>query len=86
MNYCLCCSIDGRGNTGFARLVNDGTGQIINCTMKIVVYNMAPHLCLFATRSIARDEELRYDYGGFNCPWRNKCMLTYMYHIKCIFL
>uniref|UniRef100_A0A8W8LJI4 SET domain-containing protein n=2 Tax=Magallana gigas TaxID=29159 RepID=A0A8W8LJI4_MAGGI len=29
-----------------------------------------PRLCLFANRDIKAGEELRYDYGEANLPWR----------------
>ncbi|XP_052259668.1 uncharacterized protein LOC127864032 isoform X4 [Dreissena polymorpha] len=37
-----------------------------NAEMKIVL----EHLCLFATKDIAVNEELRFDYGVPNLPWR----------------
>ena len=54
------------------RMVNDApTGDILqNCVMKIVEVCDKPHLCAFATRNIAEGEELRYDYGVPNLPWR----------------
>ena len=40
-----------------------------NCVMKIVEVDNTPHLCIFATKDIEA-EELRYDYGVSNLPWR----------------
>ena len=64
--------MDATNKTGFARLVNDGTGPSINCAMKIVVIQTVPHQCLFFTRTIEKGEELRYDCGGYICPWRKQ--------------
>lgn len=69
-----CYSIDALHSLGMARLVNDATGAAVNCAMKVIVHEATPHLCLFSTRSIACGEELRYDYGGLNCPWRMESM------------
>ena len=37
-----------------------------------------PALCLFATRDISRNTEIRYNYGGNNLIWRdvsvNECV------------
>ena len=53
-------------------MVNDAEkGDILqNCVMKIVEVDGKPHLCLFADRDIDRGEELRFDYGVSNLPWR----------------
>ncbi|XP_072022853.1 N-lysine methyltransferase KMT5A-like [Amphiura filiformis] len=57
------------------RLVNDGDGvhEPVNCAMKVLPResrNQSPVICLFATRDIFPDEELRYDYGNPLLPWR----------------
>ncbi|KAK3085669.1 hypothetical protein FSP39_006918, partial [Pinctada imbricata] len=41
-----------------------------NSAMKLKVINGYPRLCLFATRDININEELRYDYGDNDLPWR----------------
>ncbi|XP_052257158.1 uncharacterized protein LOC127862189 [Dreissena polymorpha] len=41
-----------------------------NAEMKIVLVHGKPHLCLFATKDISVNEELRFDYGVPNLPWR----------------
>ncbi len=38
--------------------------------MKRIVVEGKPHLCLFAARNIIPGEELTYDYGGSDWPWR----------------
>ncbi|XP_051743095.1 uncharacterized protein LOC127508770 isoform X2 [Ctenopharyngodon idella] len=42
--------------------------------MKTIRVDGKPHLCLFATRSINPGEEITYDYGDSEWPWR--CMVT----------
>ncbi|XP_067289490.1 uncharacterized protein [Pseudorasbora parva] len=41
-----------------------------NCTMKRIIVEGKPCLCLFAARDIIPGEELAYDYGGSHWPWR----------------
>ncbi|XP_052242383.1 uncharacterized protein LOC127852468 [Dreissena polymorpha] len=55
-------------------MINDAeNGDMLqNCIMKIVPVDDSPRLCIFATRLIAKGEELRYDYGVTNLPWRKK--------------
>lgn len=65
-------SIDATFANGFGKMVNDATGILANCAMKIVYVNKEPWPCLFACRDIAEGEELRYDYGVSNLPWRKK--------------
>lgn len=40
--------------------------------MKKVITEGKPHLCLFALRDINEGEEITYDYGGTDWPWRKK--------------
>lgn len=40
--------------------------------MKKIVENDVPILALFAIKNINTGEELRYDYGLHDLPWRNK--------------
>lgn len=64
-------SIDAtRDNGSLGRLVNDGTGHSENAVMKIVKVGEIPRLCLFAKRDISLAEEIRYDYGVDDLPWR----------------
>lgn len=53
-------------------MVNDATGAAVNCTMKVIIFKNNPHLCLFAVKDINYNEELRYDYGVEDLPWRKK--------------
>ncbi|XP_052273478.1 uncharacterized protein LOC127873633 [Dreissena polymorpha] len=54
------------------RMINNAIKGDIrnNAEMKIVLEHGKPHLCLFATKDIAVNEELRFDYGVPNLPWR----------------
>ncbi|KAJ8020462.1 hypothetical protein HOLleu_40060 [Holothuria leucospilota] len=53
-------------------MVNDATGTDRNAVMKKVIYNGQPHLCLFALRDVSEGEQLFYDYGQPNLPWRKQ--------------
>lgn len=54
------------------RLCNDGIEEEKNCCLRIVTVDNIPHLCIFALRDVNNGEELRYDYGVSNLPWRRK--------------
>ena len=68
----LFFSIDATYTEGYGRMVNDGIGKSCNCNVKIVFVNAKPHVCLFAGRQILAGEELRYDYGVPDLPWRKQ--------------
>ncbi|XP_033636905.1 uncharacterized protein LOC117299076 [Asterias rubens] len=51
-------------------MVNDAVAPKANCKMVAVNDGKNPHLCLFAVRDIEVWEELRFDYGVPNLPWR----------------
>ena len=52
------------------RLVNDNRKP--NCTMKKVVIDNQPYLCLFALDDITPETEITYDYNAKNLSWRKK--------------
>lgn len=65
-------SIDASREDGsLGRLINDDHRQP-NCKMKKINVNGKPHLCLFAVNDIKEGEEITYDYGGSDCPWRTQ--------------
>ncbi len=71
-------SINATWSKGLGRMVNDGTGAQHNCKMEVVPAKSSkdqPKLCLFATRDIEPDTELRFDYGVTDLPWRKVCIL-----------
>ena len=68
------CSIDATNNTRLGRYINDAPirQKECNCLPKPFYVDGVPHILIFAARDILADEELRYDYGTCNLPWRNK--------------
>ena len=52
-------------NTSVGRLINHGR-KAANLVTKVIVVEEDPHLCFFALRDIAKNEELFYDYGEKN--------------------
>ena len=71
MIYCNY-SVDATFASGLGRLVNDSEPKIANCVMKKKEINGQPHLAIYAKQSINIGEELRYDYGVKDLPWRNR--------------
>lgn len=53
------------------RLVNDDHKRP-NCKMKKILTEGKPYLCLFALRDIQPEEEITYDYGDTDWPWRTQ--------------
>ncbi|KAI7790856.1 N-lysine methyltransferase KMT5A-A-like [Triplophysa rosa] len=51
------------------RLVNDDHVNP-NSKIKIITVDKKPHLCLFAINDISPGEEIRYNYGDSEWPWR----------------
>ncbi|XP_048829709.1 uncharacterized protein LOC125724016 isoform X2 [Brienomyrus brachyistius] len=66
--WCIDASIE---DGSFGRLVNDDHRNP-NCRMKVIKVDGKPHLCLFALRDIKEGEEITYDYGTNDWPWREK--------------
>lgn len=65
-------SIDASIEDGsLGRLVNDNH-KSPNCTMKKIIVNDQPHLCLFAIKKIEIGTEIDYNYGDSKWPWREK--------------
>ncbi|KAG1933789.1 hypothetical protein F2P79_020338 [Pimephales promelas] len=65
------CIDAAREDSSFGRLVND-CHKNPNCKMKRVITEGKPHLCLFALKDITEGEEITYDYGGIDWPWRKQ--------------
>lgn len=63
-------SVDGTYASGLGRLVNDAEAKNANCKIKKLVIHDRPHLAIYAKRNIEVNEELRYDYGVKDLPWR----------------
>ena len=70
-------SIDATNDDGrLGRLVNDGWNGNENCVMKKIESDHGPKLVLFAKRDIMEKEQLLYDYGVGDLPWRNNGKYT----------
>ena len=52
-------------------MVNDAIGKEQNAKMKLLYVDSNPHLAIFAIRQIHAGEEVRYDYGVEDLPWRH---------------
>ena len=66
-------SVDATFSSGLGRLVNDASPNKpnCNCVMRKIKAGTNIYLALYALRDIAVGEELRYDYGVKDLPWRN---------------
>lgn len=87
--YCLFCSIDGTNSTRLGRYVNDSPrkSKSANCTVRAIELSGKQRVLLFAQRDIGVGEELRYDYGGGDLPWRKvgfcfpNCVEFVLFHV-----
>lgn len=67
----ICNSIDATvEDSSLGRLVNHGEKKERNCKMVVREAQALPYLCLFAIRDIKEHEEILYDYGIKNLPWK----------------
>ncbi|XP_054653990.1 uncharacterized protein LOC129193635 isoform X2 [Dunckerocampus dactyliophorus] len=66
------CIDAAQEDDSLGRLVNDDHVSP-NSKMKKITVDRQPHLCLFATKDIKPDEEITYNYGDSDWPWRLKC-------------
>ncbi|XP_049430476.1 uncharacterized protein LOC125887568 isoform X2 [Epinephelus fuscoguttatus] len=65
-------SVDGAKEDGsLCRLVNDDHKNS-NSRMRLVEVDKKSHICLCAIQPISIGEEISYDYGGNDWPWRKK--------------
>ncbi|XP_059372850.1 uncharacterized protein LOC132110302 [Carassius carassius] len=67
-NWCMDAS---KEDSSLGRLANDETRNL-TCKMRTVEVSRKPHLCLFAVRDILPGEEITYNYGDSDWPWRVK--------------
>ncbi|XP_062421876.1 uncharacterized protein LOC119228025 isoform X2 [Pungitius pungitius] len=70
----LWCVDAAKEDRSLGRLVNDDNVNP-NAKMKYLNIQGKPHLCLFAARDISQGEEITYNYGDSDWPWRCK-MIT----------
>ncbi|XP_033116600.1 N-lysine methyltransferase KMT5A-like [Anneissia japonica] len=61
--YCIDATTPKVNQVG--RFVNHGEKQEINSSMKVLLNDGLPVLCLFAIKHIKADMEILYDYGIF---------------------
>jgi len=73
MKLYLCFrSVDAaKEDESLGRLVNDDHRNP-TAKMKKLSVQGKPHLCLFADRDISPGEEITYNYGDSDWPWRCK--------------
>lgn len=75
-----CCSIDATEEPTSAlilgRLINHGEKSEINAKMRLIPVDHIPALCLFALRDIQLGEEILYDYGIKDLPWKKKIIVS----------
>ncbi|XP_053197835.1 uncharacterized protein LOC128381831 [Scomber japonicus] len=67
----LWCVDAAKEDGTLGRLANDDHVNP-NAKMKYIMVEGKPHLCLFAKHSISPGEEITYDYGDSDWPWRYK--------------
>jgi len=65
-------SIDAAECSRLGKYVNDAPRRVANCYSKVVAFDGMPHVLIIAGRDIGTGEELRYDYGVADAPWRNR--------------
>lgn len=75
LELALCsCSfrVDAAREDGsLGRLINDDHVNP-NSKIKTIRVDGKPHLCLFAIKDISPGEEITYNYGDSDWPWRSK--------------
>ncbi|KAK3106804.1 hypothetical protein FSP39_000071 [Pinctada imbricata] len=57
-----------------------------NSVVKLKMINKQPRLCLFASRDIYEGEEIRYDYGDQEAPWRQVDVINVLKFTENLFL
>lgn len=68
--------------TRVGRMINDSESNYANAKMMVVQVERKPHLCLFAQKDIEENEEIRFDYGVADLPWRQ--MVSGLFQLCCI--
>ena len=70
MCFVFIISVDATKIDCLAKFVNDSPAKFANCIMKKYELDVQPHIYLKACANIVDGEELRYDYGDTDLPWR----------------
>lgn len=63
----VCTYIDPQYKGNIGRFINHSCCPNLSI-VPVRVDTMVPHVCLFASRDIAAEEEVTYDYGQHGCP------------------
>ncbi|XP_060558243.1 N-lysine methyltransferase KMT5A-like [Ruditapes philippinarum] len=72
--YCIDAS---KNDKSLGRMVND-ENRTPNCLPKVVEVMGQPYVVFFALRTIHPGDELRYNYGSGNYPWRKKVVIFFI--------
>ena len=75
------CSIDATNSQRLGRFLNDEPKRTANCLAKSYILVGKPRVLFFAARDIRCGEEIRYDYGGGDLPWRKVSMVWTAYSL-----
>ena len=75
----LIFSIDATYIECLGKCVNDSPEKHANSTMKKGDIDGQLRIYLIAKNNIVNNEELRYDYGDKDLPWRNKVFTSALY-------
>lgn len=68
----LFYSVDATFSPRLGKMVNDATGKQQNAAMRQITVDGKLHLAMFAIKDVEEGEEVRYDYGVRDLPWRKK--------------
>ena len=66
----LYCSVDASSSERKAKYINDEWQSPANAGVEKLLIDNKPRLGVFAKRSIQVGEEIRYNYGNIDAPWR----------------
>lgn len=75
-NVLLINSLDATESSRKGRFANDAAPGDVQCnaSVKCLPSKGKPYLALFANRKIGIGEEIRYDYGVPDLPWRKQVL------------
>ena len=69
--YSIDATEEPKSGPSLGRLVNHGDCREVNSKMQLIKWG-DPVLCLFALKEIDAGDEILYDYGVNNLPWRKR--------------
>lgn len=65
-------SINASQISSVAKMINDDIPRRANCRMKKLIIEEKPHLCLYSSKDLQIGDQLFYDYGVGDLPWRKQ--------------